>query len=207
MATARILLRTFWRTFMRCRTAATPLLAFASLVTLILAGPQAHPQNSGGGFELHANGNATASDVGLPVYPGSKLVKSDSNSAVDMGFTFGDTHFRLIAANYLSQDSPAQILDFYRKPLARYGEVLECDHGQPVGSLKLTRSGLTCSTQSKSQVNVQGNVDSSNDHELRAGTPEKIHIVGIGEKQGSANHFGLVYVELPKDSGSKAKTD
>lgn len=189
---------------MRIRTVAASLLAFASLGALLLAGSQAHSQSSGSGFELHANGNITASDVGLPVYPGSKLVKSDNNSAVDMGFTFGDTHFRLIAANYFSGDSPAQILDFYRKPLGRYGDVLECDHGKPVGPLKMTRSGLTCNTQSKGHGNVQGDVDSSDDHELRAGSPEKIHIVGIGDKQGAGIHFGLVYVELPKDSPTKA---
>jgi hypothetical protein len=189
---------------MRFRTSAASLLGFASLGVLVLVVQPAHSQSSDNGFELHANGNITASDVGLPAYPGSKLVKTDNNSAVDMGFTFGDTHFRLVAANYLSADSPAQILDFYRKPLARYGEVLECDHGKPVGALKVARSGLTCSTKSKDHLNVQGNVDSSDDHELRAGTPEKIHIVGIGEKQGAGIHFGLVYVELPKDSGAKA---
>ena len=179
--------------------------ALASLGGLLLCGSLAFAQSSG--FELHANGNVTASDVGLPVYPGSKLVKSDNSSAVDMGFTFGDTHFRLIAANYLSQDSPVQILDFYRKPLGRYGEVLECDHGKPVGALKVARSGLTCNTQSKDQVSVKGDVNSSEDHELRSGTPEKIHIVGIGEKQGNGIHFGLVYVELPKDSGANPKTN
>ena len=191
---------------MRIRIAGASLFAFASL-SLSLAGPQARSQNPGGGFELHANGNVTASDVGLPVYPGSKLVKSDDNSAVDMGFTLGDTHFRLVAANYLSNDSTAQIFDFYRKPLGRYGDVLECDHGKPVGTLKVARSGLTCSTQSKGHVSVEGNVDSSDDHELRAGTPERIHIVGIGERQGNGIRFGLVYVELPKDSSAKAKAD
>ena len=186
----------------------TSLFAFAFLGALLLAGIRAHSQNSGGGFELHVNGNITASDVGLPVYPGSKLFKNpDNDQAIDMGFTLGDTHFRLVAANYLSNDSPAQIFDFYRQPLERYGDVLECDHGKPVGALKVARSGLTCSTQSKGHVSVQGNVDSSDDRELRAGTPEKIHIVGIGEKQGNGIHFGLVYVELPKDSGAKAKAD
>lgn len=192
---------------MQFRTAAASLLAFASLGAQVISGPRAYAQSSDNGFELHANGDVTAKEVGLPVYPGSKLVKSDKNSAVDMGFTFGDTHFRLVAANYLSGDSPDRILDFYRKPLGRYGEVLECDHGKPVGSRTVTHSGLTCSTQSKDHVNVQGNVDSSDDHELRSGTPEKFHIVGIGEKQGSSIHFGLVYVELPKDSGPNPKAD
>jgi hypothetical protein len=198
---------------MQFRTPTVPSLVFACLGTLSLCGVSvASSQNSGGGFELHANGNITASDVGLPVYPGSKLFKSaDNDSTVDMGFTLGDTHFKLVAANYLSGDSPGKILDFYRKPLARYGDVLECDHGKPVGAIKSTRSGLTCNEQQHGQqdghVQVEGDVDSSNDHELRAGTPQKIHIVGIGERQGSANHFGLVYIELPKDSGSATKKD
>lgn len=190
---------------MQFRTAAASLLAFGSLGALSFAGSGIYAQNSG--FELHANGDVTAKEVGLPVYPGAKLVKSDNNSALDMGFTFGDAHFRLVAANYLSGDSPEQILEFYRKPLGRYGEVLECDHGKPVGSRTMTRSGLMCSTKDKDHMNVQGSIDSSDDHELRSGTPEKIHIVGIGEKQGSAIHFGLVYVELPKDGGSKTKAD
>jgi hypothetical protein len=192
---------------MQFRTPALPPLVFSLLGTvLLLGGSVALAQDSGSGFELHAKGKITASDVGLPAYPGSKLFKSaDNDPAVDMGFTFGDTHFRLMAANYLSGDSPSQILEFYRKPLARYGEVLECDHGKSVGAIKTTHSGLTCNDQQDGHVQVQGNVDSSIDHELRAGTPQKIHIVGIGERQGTATHFGLVYLELPKDA--KSKTD
>jgi hypothetical protein len=154
--------------------------------------------DTGKGFELYTNSNATAADVGLPVYPRSKLSKrADSDSAVDMGFTFGDTHFRLVAAHYVSGDSIAQILDFYRKALARYGDVLECDHGKPVGSTKAARSGLTCG-------DLNGNQDSSENHELRAGTPEKFRIVGTAGPDGSTIHFGLVYVEIPKDSGSRS---
>jgi hypothetical protein len=153
-------------------------------------------QDSGKGVELHANGSATAADVGLPVYPGSKLAKTPgSDSAVDMGFTFGDTHFRLVAAKYVTEASPAQILDFYRKPLARYGDVLECEGGKPVGAVKKARTGLTCSDSS-------GNEDSSESHELRAGTPQRFRIVAIGDHQGPALQFGLVYVEMPKNSGS-----
>jgi hypothetical protein len=173
-------------------------LALALLGTSLSASAGAAPaQDSGKGFEIHTNGNATAADVGLPVYPLSKLAKSsDNDSAVDMGFTFGKTHFRLVAANYVSGDSTAQILDFYRKPLAHYGDVLECDHGKPVGAIKTARSGLTCGDHN-------GNENSSENHELRAGTPEKFRIVGIAEREGSATHFGLVYIETPKDTESK----
>src|ERR1035438_9323383 len=92
-------------------------------------------QSSGGSIELHANTHIPAADIGLPTYPGASLYKdSDNDSAVDMGFTFGDVHFKLLAANYTTPASPAQVLAFSRKPLSRYGEVLECDHGKPVGS-------------------------------------------------------------------------
>jgi hypothetical protein len=158
-------------------------------------------QNSG--MELHANGNATASDIGLPAYPGSTLYKDKDNDAVDMGFTFGESHFRLMAASYLTVDSPEQVLAFYRKPLSHYGEVLECNDGKPVGSLTVTRSGLTCSDEKGGNVQVNGH--DSKDHELRAGTPQKFRIVGIDKSQTKATHFGLVYVELPKDNDSKSK--
>ena len=192
---------------MRFGNPALPSLVFAWLGTLLASGGSMALAQNSGGFELHANSNITASDVGLPAYPGSKLFKgTDSDPAVDMGFTLGDTHFRLVAANYLSDDSPEKILDFYRKPLAHFGDVLECDHGKPVGAIKETRSGLTCSDKQEGHVQVEGNVDSSSDHELRAGSPQKFHLVGIGERQGTATHFGLVYIETPKDT-SKAKAD
>ena len=194
---------------MTFRFPAPPRSVIASVWAVLFIGASiCSAQDSGSGFELHANGKVTASDVGLPVYPGAKLEKTpDNDSAVDMGFTLGDTHFRLVAANYLSGDPPSKILDFYRKPLSRFGDVLECDHGKPVGTTKTARSGLTCSEQGAQGEHTQvASVNSSDDHELRAGTPQKFRIVGIGEREASGIRFGLVYVELPKDS-AKSKAD
>jgi hypothetical protein len=163
-------------------------------------------QNSGVNLALHANDHASAADVGLPDYPGASPYKEpDNDSAIDLGFTAGDSHFRLIAANFVTSDAPEQVLAFYRKPLSRYGEVLECNHGKPVGSLTVTRSGLTCSDQKGGNVQVDGHSDSS-DHELRAGTPHKFRVVGINKSQPKSTHFGLVYVELPRDNDSDAKS-
>ena len=183
------------------RRAGSLLQSAALLATITLfANVAARAQSSGKGAELHANGQATAADVGLPAYPGATLYKepdSDS-SAVDMGLTFGDFHFRLVAASYQTGDSPARVLDYYRKPLARYGDVLECDHGKPVGTLTVARSGLTCSSSDGGHVDVNGN--SSDDHELRVGTPNKFRIVAIAEQHSTQTRFGVVLVELPKDS-------
>lgn len=172
--------------------------------SILLLGTGAVLSAQSSGFELHAHGKITAADMGLPAYPGAQLYKDgDSDATVDMGFSFGDTHFRLLAASYASGDSAAQILDFYRKPMAKYGEVLECDHGQPVGSMKRTDGGLTCDSGQDDKTQLYGKVNSSEDRELRVGTPQKFRIVGIGECTDGRTRFGMVYLELPKDTGAK----
>lgn len=158
------------------------------------------------GMELHANSKATAADVGLPGYPGAKLDKDkDNDVSVDMGYTFGDSQFRLIAANYVTSDPPDQVLSFYRNPLSHYGEVLECNDGKPVGKATRTNTGLTCADDQKGDIQVNG-YSGSKGRELRAGTPQQYRIVGIDKAEAKSTRFGLVYVQLPKDSDSHAKS-
>lgn len=157
-------------------------------------------QNSDGNVELHANSHASAATVGLPAYPGAALYKDgDDDSGGDLGLSVGDFHFSLIAVNYVTKDSPAQVLDFYRKPLSHYGQVLECDHGKPVGSLTVTNSGLTCDLKDNGGKSSY----SSSGHEIRAGSPHKFRIVGIDDSHSAGTRFGLVYLELPKSGGKK----
>jgi hypothetical protein len=184
---------------------------------VMLNGARALGQNSGGhdselNLALHANSHATATDVGLPAYPGATPYRvggegGDKNNdpSLDLGFAFGDFHFSVIVASYETNDSPEQVLNFYRKPLSRYGEVLECDHGNPVGKMTTTSTGLTCSNDHGGHVQVNGSANSSDDLELRAGTPHKYRIVGIDDSKAGKTHFGLVYLELPKDTGQKAE--
>jgi hypothetical protein len=188
------------------RFAAFPVFAFSAAV-LFCGGTASVAQNSDVNLALHANSHASAADIGVPAYPGAKIFKNpDSDSSVDLGFSFGDTSFRVMAASYVTGDSPAQVLAFYRKPLSRYGEVLECDHGKAVGALAVARSGLTCSDQKGDHMQVDSHVDSSTDHELRVGTPNRFRIVGIDESHTGSTRFGLVYIELPKDKDSDEKS-
>ncbi|MGB8481043.1 MAG: hypothetical protein WCE63_19730 [Acidobacteriaceae bacterium] len=158
---------------------------------------------------LHANTHVTAGDIGLPEYPGAAPYKNpddkDSDSAVDLGFTFGSVHFLVKAASYITHDSPAQVLDFYRKPLSHYGQVLECDHGHPVGSLKQTRTGLTCNDDAGIHSNSKD--DSSGGHELRAGRPTRYRLVGIDTSRSGSTRFGMAYIELPKESDGNNQTN
>src|SRR5215469_7651271 len=103
-------------------------------------------QNSDFNLNVHANSHATAKDIGLPEYPGATPFKnkdSDSSSG-DVLLLMNNFHFSVKATSFVTTDSPDHVLEFYRKPLAKFGEVLECDHGKPVGSLTVTKTGLTC---------------------------------------------------------------
>lgn len=160
-------------------------------------------QNSDFNLDVHANSHATAKDIGLPVYPGATPFKdkdSDSSSA-DLLLLMNSFHFSLKAASFVTTDSPDRVLAFYRKPLAKFGEVLECDHGKPVGSLTVTKSGLTCGNGKSGNVSVNGSGDSG--HELRAGTPDQFQIVGIDSAENGKTKFGLVSLVLPKDDSKK----
>jgi hypothetical protein len=175
----------------------------ALLVVVVLCeGAISFGQNSDGDIELHANSHASAAGIGLPLYPGATLYKDkDDDSGGDLGLNVGDFHFSLMAVNYVTKDSAEKVLSFYRKPLSRYGEVLECDHGKPVGSLTVTSSGLTCDLKdSGSKASY-----SSTNREIRAGSPHKFRIVGIDEPHSGSTRFALVYLELPKDSGKKVQ--
>jgi hypothetical protein len=104
------------------------------------------------------------------------------------------------AVSFVTPDSPEHVLEFYRKPLAKFGEVLECNHGKPVGSLTIAKSGLTCGDRKSGRMTVNG---SDSDHELRAGTPEQFRIVGIDSTENGKTKFGLVALVLPKDKDGK----
>lgn len=162
----------------------------------------ARAQRSNISVELHANKNVTAATLGLPDFPAARAYTDSANdSPVDLGFTFGDVHFRVLVSKYLTAASPGQVFDFYRKPLARYGDVLECDHGEPVGRLKITRGGLTCA-DSVGGDHSHFNGGSDSGHELRSGTPSLFRIVALEEPRADSTQFTLLLIELPKDSGS-----
>ena len=154
-------------------------------------------QNSDFNVNVHANSHATAKDIGLPEYPGATPFKdkdSDSSSA-DLGLLLNSFHLSIKAASFVTTDSPEHVLEFYRKPLAKYGAVLECSHGKPVGSLTVAKSGLTCGDHKSGAMTVDG---SDSDHELRAGTPEQFRIVGVERAENGKTKFGLVALVLPK---------
>ena len=166
----------------------------ASAVAVVPCFAQASDFN----LDIHAHSHATARDIGLPVYPGATPFKEkdDDSSAADLALVLNSFHLSLQTMKLVTTDSPDQVLAFYRKPLAKYGQVLECNHGKPVGSLTVTSSGLTCGDHHNGDKTIQA---SDNDTELRAGTPDHFRIVDIENTAPGKTRFGLVALVLQKD--------
>jgi hypothetical protein len=160
----------------------------------------AHPagaQNTGFSLGMHANSNVSASDLGLPAYPGATLhQRGHDDAAFDLGLTLDGSRYRLRGVNYLSSDTPGRVLAFYRGALSRYGQVLECDHGHAVGEPTRTSSGLTC------QDHVSDGGDdrhSTSGHDLRVGSPHNFRLVGVDDAT-DPTEFILMYIEVPGNS-------
>jgi hypothetical protein len=144
-----------------------------------------------GGAGLVFSGKATDKDVGLPIYPGAKPHRdtSDESEAARVGLWGGGLGFKVAAMKMQSNDSPAQVADFYRKELAIYGKVLDCTTGAAGDERKNDTSGvLTCANDKPTRGGML----------FKAGTKEKQHIVGI-EASGKGTNFALVYVWVKGD--------
>ncbi|NUQ29403.1 MAG: hypothetical protein HOQ35_12930, partial [Acidobacteriaceae bacterium] len=101
------------------------------------------------------------------------------------------------AVTYTTTDSADKVEAYYRKALAAYGDVIACKDSKPIGTPTRTGQGLTCD-EKDGHVNVNGKGTDSvkGDLDLRAGSKQHQHIVGI-EKKGDVTRFGLVALDLP----------
>jgi hypothetical protein len=141
------------------------------------------------GFNLGQN--ASAKDLGLPIYPGSHRHQDNSNDspALNMGLWGGSSGFKLFVLKMESTDAPNKIEAFYRKALAKYGTVLDCTDPPPSSGNsddknKKSSKALTCEDEKPKTGEIS----------LKAGTKAKEHAVGI-QPNGSGTLYQLVYVE------------
>ena len=156
-----------------------------------------------GGMSVKTNEAAVEGSVGLSVYPGATLIRKDSNNgAADVNMSFGGFHLGVKALSYQSVDSPAQVIGFYRKDMARYGAVLLCQGDHPIGQPDHTQDGLTCDSSKGGHVHV----DTDNaKQELKAGSKLHQHIVSI-DPEGSGTKIALVALDLPGKGTSFLKS-
>src|SRR5271168_4163862 len=76
--------------------------------------------------DLHVGSDADAGKVGLPAYPGARLKKDDNgkdkdndNDQANLSIFTESFGFKLVVANYESDDAPGKIVDFYRDKMKK----------------------------------------------------------------------------------------
>jgi hypothetical protein len=162
-----------------------------------------------GGMHIKTNDAADIAGIGLATYPGAVPVKETNgkdDDAADINMSFGDFHLGVKAASFQTPDSPAKVEAFYRKDLAKYGDIIKCQGNHTIGEPVRTSQGLTCDDDGKKKK-VHANINDSDNPELRAGSPTHQHVVGIEPRNGGTK-IGLVLLDLPHnlDSDDKSKT-
>jgi hypothetical protein len=158
---------------------------------------------------VHVNTNQiTAADLGLPVYPGSEIVKDkEHDKSADVNMGFGEWSLRVRAVNYSTTDSQDKVTAFYKKALGRYGDVITCQGNSPVGTPTATSEGLTCADEGHhGNVQINGKDFSSHDgFQLKAGSKRHQHILGFEDPANGKTRFALVALDLP--AGVSGKSD
>jgi hypothetical protein len=138
---------------------------------------------------LNVDTNADVKDTGLAVYPGAKpnpKPSGDHNSA-NVNISSSMFGVKVVALEYVSDDTPDKIKEFYKKELAKYGSVLDCKNG-----VKEEGDQIACSDTPKHGEH-QG--------ELVVGTKKRQHLVKI-QPDGKGTKFALVYVQLRGEEGT-----
>lgn len=142
---------------------------------------------------IHVDTSADARDTGLSVYPGARLKPNeghdDKSANVNISSSFGG--LRVVALQYVSDDSPEKVADFYRGQLKKYGNILTCHTHRHGGNVEVNHSsdkddddnGLKCEDSGGETL------------ELKAGSKDNQRIVAI-EPSGKGSSFALVRVQV-----------
>jgi hypothetical protein len=161
---------------------------------------------------MHVKGNdaVDTASIGISAYPGAVPVKDDdgkNGGSADVNLSFGDFHLGVKATSFQTSDQPDKVLAFYRKDMAHFGAVIECRGDKTIGTPARTADGLTCADKDNNHIStsdshskgvqIHGSGISSDDNlELRAGSQQHQHIVGVEAKNGGTK-IGLVALDLP----------
>lgn len=138
---------------------------------------------------LNVDTNADAKDTGLAVYPGAKPSPKDNGNHRGANVNVSSSLFgvKVVALEFVSDDSPDKIKEYYKKELAKYGNVLDCKNG-----VRENGDQMACSDTPK---------HGENHTELVVGTKQRQHIVSI-EPKGQGSKFNLVYLQLRGQEGT-----
>jgi hypothetical protein len=148
---------------------------------------------------VHVNTDqVSASDLGLPLYPGAESVRGDDkHKSADVHLGFGEWQLRVRAVSYATPDSQEKVAEFYKKALGRFGDVITCEGKAPVGTPAVTSEGLTCADDGKNTRVGDQDFGSHDGLQLKAGSKRHQHIVGFESPRDGKTRFALVALDLP----------
>jgi hypothetical protein len=137
--------------------------------------------------QLSVRTDVDTRDTGLRIYPGARVVSSgDTSETANVDINTAWFGVKVIAGKYQTDAATAQVVDFYRSDLRRYGAIVECrgnlDFEGPSGRKKpVCREDL-----------------SSRELQMVAGTEDRHRIVVV-KPSGNGSEFAVVYVETRGD--------
>ena len=158
------------------------------LVSMSLYATRASAQDKDGAGVV-VSASASAKDVGLPIYPGSKPHKDKDNDseAANLGLWGGGSGFKLAVMKMESSDTQEKVAAFYKKALSKYGEVLDCSNPPKTASgtdKDDSSKVLTCGDDKPEKGGLV----------YKAGTKEKQHIVAI-QPNGQGSLYQLINLD------------
>ena len=157
----------------------------AAVFAVAVAALPAICRAAGAGIEL--NDKSTATDIGLPAYPGASIHvdKDGDKGALNLSLWGGSLGFKLMLVKFTSSDSVDKIAGFYRDALGQYGTVLDCSGPRPASTAAADKNVLTCNREDKGEPG--GKL-------YKVGTPNKQRIVNI-KPVGGRTEFELLKIE------------
>ncbi len=142
--------------------------------------------------DLHVSEQADIRDAGLTVYPGAKPAPkqgSDDKKSANVNLSLPGFSLKVVAAEFVSDDSPEKIIAYYNKDLQKYGKPIQCHGGWNQGHVN--HDGK----DDMSKPVSCGNEGSSDAVELKVGTEGNQHIVSV-KPHSQGSRFALVYVRM-----------
>jgi len=138
---------------------------------------------------IHVNEEADVRDIGLPVYPGAKQKPKTDDDSKSANVNVSSSFFglKVVAIEYLSDDSPQKVIAFYQDQLKKFGNVVQCRTDKQGNDFS-----VSISNRGSKEVTCKGD-NSGKVVELKVGTEDNQRLVSV-EPSGNGSDFALVYV-------------
>ena len=141
--------------------------------------------------DVHVDETPDLQGAGLTMYPGAKPApkEGDEKKNANVNISVPGFALRVVAGEFVSDDSPDKVIAFYSKDLQRFGKTLQCQghwNGGDVGVNADKHEGLSKPVSCRNE----GGGESV---EIKVGTEGNQHIAAI-KPEGKGSRIALVYV-------------